>query len=195
MAHEIIGDKNRYKNDSLRTFYLTYAYANKMSAVEKMDAYKELTNDEKTNLASALSYLQNHVDMIEYKFDDQNKLRKIILGPIWWTMFPKSRDRSCRHMRILFKFFKKIFEFHNIDVELSKRCTSAAPAAGPNVETNVETVGTNVGTDVETNVETNVGTNGGYKSRRRNRKPARKTRRRGRGRDRRGKSHHKKYTH
>lgn len=187
MAHTIQGHKNRYKNDSSRTFALTAAYAdNIINGMNTLDAYTALTDDEKNKLRTALLYLQNHDEMITYKFDDHDKLNKIILGPTLWTIFTNSRELSCDHMRILYKFFKKSFEHYNIDVQLSERCPSAAPAAasgsgGPNVETNVET----------------SETNGGYKSRRRNRKPARKTRRRGRGRgrDRRGKSHHKKYTH
>lgn len=187
MAHTIQGHKNRYKSDKLRTFALTAAYAdNIINGMNTLDAYTALTDDEKNKLRPALLYLQDRDQMITYEFDDHDKLNKIILGPSIRTMFKDSVKRSCDHMRVLYKFFKKSFEGSGIHVELSKRCPSAAPAAasgsgGPNVETNVET----------------SETNGGYKSRRRNRKPARKTRRRGRGRgrDRRGKSHHKKYTH
>ena len=185
MAHRITGAENQFKDDESRTHVLTAAYSDNMLTVEKMDAYKYLTDNEKTNLRTALLYLRAHKNMITYKFKD-DKLYKIILGPSWQTILTESRERSCYNMRLLYKFFKNSFEGSGIDVELSDRCTSAA-ASGSG--------GPNVGTNVETNVETNVGTNGGYKSRRRNRKPARKTRRRGRGRDRRGKSHHKKYTH
>jgi hypothetical protein len=166
MANLITGAENRFKDDKSRTYVLTAAYSDNMLMVEKMDAYQYLTDDEKTNLRTALLYLRGHTNMITYKFKD-DKLYKIILGPSWKTVLPTSRRESCANMCILFKFFKKSFEGSGIDVELSDRCT---PETSKTSETN-----------------------GGYKSRRRNRKPARKTRRRGR--DRRVKSHHKKYTH
>jgi hypothetical protein len=107
--------------------------------------------------------------MITYKFDADDELYEIILGPSFMTVREESVKRSCNNMRILFKFFKKIFEEkYEIAVKLSERCRP--PETSKTSETN-----------------------GGYKSRRRNRKPARKTHRRGR--DRRCKSHYKKYTH
>lgn len=175
-----------YTNDSERTDALITHY-------ERHIAYLKLgylTDKENDDLKRALLYLRGHKNMLTYKFNKDKKISKIILGPSsWMNVFPTLRDESCVHMRIFIKVLKKSFEGSDIDVELSTRCPSADPAAASG------SGAPNVGTDVETNVETNVGTNGGYKSRRRNRKPARKTRRRGRGRDRRGKSHHKKYTH
>ncbi len=152
------------------------------------DRYKslptEFTKDKLSKILESFNYLKSidHFRMIEYQFnnEDGGKLVKLKIGPSSWTFLPGSVQTNCNHSKLLYDFLKYFTSGNkNIDVELSTRCPSADPAAGPNVGTNVET----------------VETNGGYKSRRRNRKPARKTRRRGRGRDRRGKSHHKKYTH
>jgi hypothetical protein len=48
MAYLITGAKNQYKDDKSRTYALTAGYADNMPLVETMDAYKYLTNNEKT---------------------------------------------------------------------------------------------------------------------------------------------------